>query len=352
MIKIMMMKSFSIQTDTEIWQPQRFHSPKGIKLMRYLILNEGKPILNEDLVMYLCTRKGVVSAIESIKTLVCRIRSLLNKISDGLGNCIVSDNSSYKWVTVGDVYIDALEAKAIFEKEERSMDDYDRLLFLYHKPVPERPEWTKMFYDSMESYVKLLIHNEQFNRACEVCEHILKREPDEEVIGVLYQEAIIGRNPIRNKPVIPNGGTMNFSLDAVKNDLSRRWRGAFFCDKNAFRQIYQVGKSQMHFGIITISNPNPIVKEGALAGIYEILKTCLLTGDVATRYSPDIICLLLSGSNYRTAQEAFARIRDLFYAAYPVQYFGFYAKFTDLYDPTTYYILQPYKVYMSNNGGK
>lgn len=258
------------------------------------------------------------------------MRGILNKMSPGLGNCIVSGERTYKWVCKENIYVDALEAKKLFEKEPEDSRGYDLLLTLYQVPVPEKPEWTVLYYQYMENYIRRLNYEERFNRACEVCEHVLKLNPDEEKIGVMYQEAIAGRSPIRKKSVIPYGGAINFSLEAIANDMNRKRRGTYFCDKEIFQQIYLAGENRMHFGIITISNPNPIVREGALSGVYSILKTALMSGDVAARYSSEIIVLLLAAKNYRTAKEAMTRIRDIFYGAYPSGQYGFHAKYREI----------------------
>lgn len=191
MIKIMMMNSFSIETDNEVWRAQHFHSNKGIKLMRWLILNAEKDIYSEDLAMLLSRRDGTPGKEKSIKTYICRMRGILNKMSPGLGNCIVSGERTYKWVCKENIYVDALEAKKLFEKEPEDSQGYDLLLTLYQVPVPEKPEWTVLYYQYMENYIRRLNYEERFNRACEVCEHVLKLNPDEEKIGVMYKEAII-----------------------------------------------------------------------------------------------------------------------------------------------------------------
>ena len=329
MISIQMMRSFRIEVDEEIYDHLEHQSPKGVKLIRLLILRQGRSVDNEEIARFVRSGKDKKGRFNSIKTLVCRTRQMLNKMSPLLGDCIAVDDHSYCWVANPDIYVDALEAAKLMDQDVCTQQDYERLLELYQGPLIEKPEWQRIYREKMLMYVKWLNQQELYNRACEVCDQVLHVDPEVEEMQVLRQEAQAGCHPFRMNLEDPLAAGLNFSLDAVNNDLIRKWRGGYFCDMEIFRQIYQIGKQQMCFGIITVTNPNPITREGAVSGVWSILHKTLMSGDVATRYSPDIISVLLPEKHNGSIQETLMRIENMFYSAFPEDSFGFYAKVRD-----------------------
>lgn len=329
MISIQMMRSFRIEVDEEIYDHLEHQSPKGVKLIRLLILRQGRSVDNEEIARFVRSGKDKKGRFNSIKTLVCRTRQMLNKMSPLLGDCIAVDDHSYCWVANPDIYVDALEAAKLMDQDVCTQQDYERLLELYQGPLVEKPEWQRIYREKMLMYVKWLNQQELYNRACEVCDQVLHVDPEGEEIPVLRQEAQAGCNPFRPEPDGLLSAGINFSLDAVNNDLARKWRGGYFCDMENFRHIYQIGRHQMFFGIITVSNPNPITREGAVSGVWSILHKTLMSGDVATRYSPDIIGVLLNPKHSASISETLMRIENMFYSAFPEDSFGFHAKVRD-----------------------
>ena len=58
-------------------------------------------------------------------------------------------------------------------------------------------------------------------------------------------------------------------------------------------------------------------RESAMAGLQEILRRNLRKGDIVTRFSPDMMAMLLPTVSYSTGGMVLERIENLFYDEYP-----------------------------------
>lgn len=125
-----------------------------------------------------------------------------------------------------------------------------------------------------------------------------------------------------------------FSLDAVHDALTREKNTQGFCEYSVFSLIYsqmleQRDNPRMYFGIFTASGPGPAGRRAAMAGMNAILTENLCGADLATLFSENITAALLSCQRDRNgmkAAERISRVRDLFYASFPREQYGFYAR--------------------------
>ena len=125
-----------------------------------------------------------------------------------------------------------------------------------------------------------------------------------------------------------------FSLDAVHDALTREKNMQGFCEYPVFSLLYaqlmeQKENPPMYFGIFTASGPGPAGRRAAMAGMNAILTENLCGADLATLFSENITAALLSCQRDRNgmkAAERISRVRDLFYASFPREQYGFYAR--------------------------
>ena len=96
-VRIVLMGGFQIEADGVVHDDLLSRSRKGSYLIRYLILQRGKTASYQRLNRELKTEHHSENPESAMKTLICRTRSMLNKISPGLGKCIVSLPGGYKW---------------------------------------------------------------------------------------------------------------------------------------------------------------------------------------------------------------------------------------------------------------
>lgn len=348
MIRVQMMKGFRVDADGTIWDKLELRSPHGVRMVRWLIVHRGESVTNEELSEYLNQSRNCKSQKGSVKTLVSRTRGLLKEIHPDLGDCLQTDNDGYKWVCGENVTVDALELADLLEKlaAKPSVEMLDQLQKLYEGEIREKPEWNQQYLWYTAKFVSLLNKHGEYNRAYQVSSKALKFYPMDEKLRILQQEAEAGRKPFQFvKPaedpeidgvnriyqgLISEDRAFNFSLDAVHNEMMRKKAGPCFCDYEAFRRMYvmmqQQPQNNMYLGIFTVSGPNSVSREGAMASLNAILRNNLLSGDVVTQFSANITAALLSRRNYDSGMDVVNRVQKLFYATFPDQYYGFYAK--------------------------
>ena len=114
-VRISMMGNFLIYINEQRVENPVSKSRKGTALMEYLVLHREEPVPNQQLLRALWPEHSVSNPENALKTLVSRMRTLLNQMSDGLGNCIVSDRGAYHWQSLPDMHIDVLELMDLFD---------------------------------------------------------------------------------------------------------------------------------------------------------------------------------------------------------------------------------------------
>ena len=84
-IRIQMMNTFTIYINEIQADHMVNKSRKGVALMQYLILNREQPVPNQRLLAALWSEEKSANPENALKTLVSRLRALLNQLSPGLG---------------------------------------------------------------------------------------------------------------------------------------------------------------------------------------------------------------------------------------------------------------------------
>ena len=96
-IQIQLMNHFVIYINEEKMDHLVDKSRKGASLMQILIMNRGESVPNPKLMGALWSEEKSSNPEQALKTLVSRVRSLLNQVYDGLGSCIVAERGDYRW---------------------------------------------------------------------------------------------------------------------------------------------------------------------------------------------------------------------------------------------------------------
>lgn len=349
MIRIQMMRSFLIEVDGAIWDSLEQRSPQGMRLVRRLIMERGKPVSDEDMGCYLNKTRKRECSFTALKTLVCRTRGLLKEVHPALAACLIRTDNGYRWALHPEIYIDVLELADLFDELAICMtaEKLDELLKLYSCNLPEKPEWEKLYTDYAVQYASTLNKAGDFQKAYEVCATALKLCPGSELLRILQQEADAGRRPFMQirqdeaeepdklyQGLIPEDKAFIFSLDAMHHQLMQKKTGPYFCDVEAFKKIYSLMlelPSNTYLGILTVSGPSSVSREGAMTSLNVILRDNLQGGDIITKFSANITAVLLNGKNYDSGREALNRIQRLFYAVFPEEYFSFFAEIRPLF---------------------
>ena len=374
-VRITMMGDFLIYINEQRVENPVSKSRKGTALMEYLVLHRGQPVPNQQLLQTLWPEHSVSNPENALKTLVSRMRTLLNQMSDGLGACIVSDRGAYHWQSLPDMKIDALELMDLYDAvvAERDVNIqrkiYQQILELYQGDLYQTGDLDGdagfaqqlhgQYLQAMYGYIELLRKAEEYNEICSVCRASLEVDSFDDRLHIELMKAMISMNRTSDALVQYKHATnltyrylgappspemaafyqemnrsrqsLQESLDAIRRELhaSSMERGAFVCDYEMFKAIYNLEMrnlerlgTTMFLGIIMVgdteeANQDSIRQDNILNGLLEILRDNLRKGDIITHFSPSVIALLLPTVNYKTGTMVLERIRKLFYQRYP-----------------------------------
>ena len=376
-IRIQMMDHFLIFIDEKKTDQLAAKSRKGAALVQYLILNEGEPVPNQMLLMALWDEEKSINPENALKTLVSRLRVLLNQIDPILGSCVVSDRGSYHWECPECMTIDLYEIEAIFnrlaennvpEQEQRRL--YSQLLEKYQGDLlqySEQNEWAlakattlhNKYMAAIYAYIELLKAEEQYTEIVSICRRALDVDSFDDRLHMELMSALIkinrtgealaqykhvvllnyrylGLQPSEDlqefyRQIVSAGKALDFNLESIRNELreSGDRRGAFVCDYTVFKEIFNLQMrnlerlgATMFLAIIMISPHNDdetesLRQDQIMEGLQEILRKNLRKGDTITRLAPTIFALLLPTVNYNTGSMVLERIKRVFYSNYP-----------------------------------
>ncbi len=353
-------------------------SRKGVSLLEYLILHHGKPVPAQRLIRELWSARHHTNPSGSLKTMISRLRAMLNEASDGLGDLIRSDKGAYYWESRPDVAVDAVRftalAKALraAQDEEKKLDICRKIADVYRGDLYQTGDMVngeqlasflhREYLESMYAYVNILKSREAFNEIVSVCEQALKLDELDEFLRIELMRAMvmlnrsadanaeyrkisqISRRFLDEEPsedlqqsyrkLSEYGHVLQYNLDAIRNELMEREngrRGPLFCDYEAFKEFYNIQMrnlerlgATMFLAVIAVAPPDrekqelsTVTRESAMAALQEILRRHLRKGDIVTRFAPTVYAMLLPTVNYSTGSMVMERVAQLFYGEYP-----------------------------------
>ena len=387
-VKIHMMGSFWLEAGGKSYDNLVGKTRRGVSLMQYLILERGRVVSAQRLIRELWSGRRSESPENALKTMVSRVRAMLNGICDGLGACIGFEAGGYCWKNADNVEIDALEILTIFDRLKKS-DNTDEISYLTNRlqqiyvgdlyqtgdlnnGTAQVNYLHREYIEAVLRYVEQLKKLEAYNEICDVCRKALIIDDLDEQLHIELMQAMVNLNRASEamaeyrkvvktqKSVLdaePSeelasyydtlaeaGKTLKFNLDVIRNELSEQEsdrRGPFFCDYRAFKEIYNIEMrnlerlgSTMFLGVIMLGEPdgslNPVSRESGMAGLQEILRNNLRKGDIVTRFADNIYAMLLPTVNYETGSMVIDRIQELFYKEYPSGNISFHARISPL----------------------
>lgn len=377
MIRLQMMGNFTIYINEQQADHMVNKSRKGLALMQYLIMNRDARVSNRRLVAAFWHDEDMVNPENALKTLISRMRTLLNQVSDGLGSCIASERGAYYWRSLPGMLIDVYELEDTFQQISRERENsvarealYNKMMGLYRGDLlkySEMNEWAlpratalhNEYVKNVYGYINLLKARGDDKRVIVVCRRALEIEPFDDQIHIELMSALINNHAtseakaqydeimylhyhyLNAEPskelkefynqIVECSNTIEFNLEAVCRELqeSANEHNAFVCDYPVFKKIFNIQMrnierlgSTMFLAIVMVSElsgrPMDSMKQShIMRGLLEIMETNLRKGDIITHFSPTMIALLLPTVNYTTGDIVMERLKQKFYRKYP-----------------------------------
>ena len=376
-IRIQLMNDFVIYINEQQAEHLASKSRKGAALVQFLIVNRDTPVSNSRLLSTFWSDERVTNPENALKTLISRVRNMLNELSPELGSCIVADRGAYHWECLPDMEVDLYEFEEIIEKlSDKGLESrtnralYQRLMSLYTGDLLsncDANEWAlarattlhSQYITAVQGYIDLLraegddqeivgvcrraLEVDSFNNRfhMELMTALINTQRGSEAMGQYEEVMHLHYHYLNTEPseklrefysqIVASGNSAEFALRSIRNDLreTNSEKEAYVCDYEVFKEIYNVEVqnisrlgSTIFLGIIMISRlggqPMDSMKQGnIMRGLTNILRMNLRKGDVVTQFSPTIMAVLLPMVNYKSGHNVMERMKNLFYRQFP-----------------------------------
>ncbi len=378
-IRIQMMGDFTVYINERQADHMLTKSRKGLALIQYLLLNRDTPVSNYRLLSAFWGDERTTNPENALKTLISRVRAMLNQVSPELGACIVATRGAYVWKCAQGMSVDLYELEDAFSAIAKNRGNEDALLGLYPKVMKlytgdllrssENNEWAlaratalhNQYIAAVRGYIELLKLRGREQEIIPVCRRALEIEPFDDHLHIELMSVLLQNNcaneakaqydevlhlhdhylnvePSRElrdfyNQIVAASHTIEFNLESICKELcdgdSESSRGAFVCEYPVFKEIFNIQMrnierlgSTIFLGIVMVSKldgqPMDSMKQASIMqGLIDIAKQNLRKGDIITHFAPTMVAMLLPTVNYTTGDSVMERLKVKFYQRYP-----------------------------------
>lgn len=378
-IRIQMMGDFTVYIDEQRADHMLSKSRKGLSLIQYLIMSRDTPVPNYRLLSAFWGDERATNPENALKTLISRVRVMLNQVSPELGACIVATRGAYVWKCAPGMSVDVYELEDVLGEIAKNRGNDDALLALYPKVMKlytgdllrssEGNEWAlaratalhNQYISAVSGYIELLKQRGREQEIIPVCRRALEIEPFDDRLHIELMSVLLHNNctseakaqydevlhlhyhylnvePSRElrdfyNQIVAASNTIEFNLESICKELcdgnSESSRGAFVCEYPVFKEIFNIQMrnierlgSTIFLGIVMVSKldgqPMESMKQAnIMQGLIDITKQNLRKGDIITHFAPTMVAMLLPTVNYTTGDNVMERLKLKFYQRYP-----------------------------------
>ncbi|KUO64338.1 MAG: hypothetical protein APF84_09885 [Gracilibacter sp. BRH_c7a] len=343
------------------------------ELFKYLVTNRGKCILPEVIFENLWPDKDYNDSKRALRTLVYRLRLLLDKDSTSNNNCIMFSHGGYIWRPDSEAWLDLDEIEDLYKKAQEVRDSnpteamkvYKEAITLYKGDflpessysewvIPTRNHFQHLYIKCVNELLELLEEQSLYSEIVDICESVFIVEPYEEDFHLYYMEALVKEKKVKQarshyeyitaalyrelgvKPspemreiyrvMHSNGDNVEYDLTSIQESLGEKKEDqkAFICDADVFRYIYKLERRRLErsgqsvfLALLTIGNsdygvpPKPVLKD-ATEKLLHVLQETLRKGDTITQWNDAQILLMLPGLTLEQGDSVLARIQKNF----------------------------------------
>lgn len=372
-IKLQLFGSFLLQDGDSVLGEDMLHSRKLMRLLVYILVNRDSVLTHQKLIEVFWEDDSR-SPGSALKNLMYRLRNILRVLGNEQYICTLP--GAYCWNSSIEVEIDY----EYFEKltmSLRGVDPEDReegkklcreIIDCYRGnitgTIAEEPwilpkvTWYRSLYmDTLKTLCEIYEEENNWYDLEMVCNQALTLDSLDEDIHCFLMRALVGQKKydlaishyekvkklfyenlgIRHLDrlhkvfceMMSETGEYTADLSSILKELreQKKPEGAFFCDYQIFRLIYQMEARRVerlgvaeYVILLTVRrmgsfSRNVSTDEIVMAGVEKleaIIREMLRTGDLAARYSPAQFILLLPACSYEASVSVAARIRESF----------------------------------------
>lgn len=372
-VSVSMLGGFTLQVDGNLLTDEINRSQKLWNVLCYLLVHRDRNVPQSEFIDLFWPEEGSSNPANALKTLLYRVRALLEPMfPDGL-EPILSQRGSYSWNRAVACEVDADRFEALCRRaEDASLPDQDRMelyeqaVALYRGdflPKLAGQMWvvslTARYHDlyiaAVKEYAVLLERAERFEEMAEICTRAGGLDPLDEGLHILIVRALLRQGKdaaaleryeaatdllYRNVGVRPSEELralyveimdvekgLETDLEVIQDNLREAAArpGAFVCEYGFFKEAYRLEARRamrngtcVHVALVTVSLPDGGVPalgvlNTTMDQLLEVLVHNLRRGDVVARYSGAQYVLMLPAANFEDSTMVLERVVTAFY---------------------------------------
>ncbi|MBP1737213.1 MAG: Transcriptional regulator, family protein [Oscillospiraceae bacterium] len=355
-------------------------------VLAYLIIHRDQPVPQSEFIEQFWPGEHGANPTNALKTLLYRIRVLLESVFGSDIQPILSLRGSYCWnkAIPCDLDIDHFDllyaqASKLSSPVQERMTLYEQLIELYRGdflPKLANQTWVvsisaryhNLFLQAVKDYAVLLEDAQRYEDMAVVCTRagafdlldedlhilmiraLLRQGKDaaalrhyEDTCDMLYKN--LGARPSAElqalySEIMAVEQELETDLTLIQKDLTETANrpGAFFCEYGFFREAYRLearratrSGASVHIALLTVALPDggtPPLKalNATMDQVQEVLVGNLRRGDVVARYSAAQYVLMLPAANFEDTQSVLDRTIAAFYRQHRRSYLKLTAK--------------------------
>lgn len=377
LLRINMFGGFSITTEGGgKVSDENNRSKKVLSLIEYLITYRTKKITQSGLIEMLWPEDDIDDPVNTLKTLLHRARSLVEKLGVGSGkDIIISRHGTYFWNNELPAIIDTEEFDRLCREAKNETGEKRLELMLGAIDIYRGDFLPKAASEAWAVPISTGFHSQYLNIVHAAIEALCEASRPDEIIGVCqkaiaidpYDEGLhhsmisalsgagmrqtalqhyyyvtdlfmtrFGVNPSPEltalyKEIVKTSNASEMDLSLIRSELSEseKQAGAFFCEYEFFKDIYRLQARAanrsgyvVHISLLTVMDASgkklPQKRLNlAMDRLYNVILASLRRGDVFCRYSVTQYLLMLPAASYENSNMVLQRISRNFKTAYP-----------------------------------
>lgn len=309
-VSITLLGGFTMNVDEEILTDEVNRSQKIWNVLSYLIVHRDRNVPQSEFIEQFWPDENSSNPVNALKTLLYRVRAMLEPLFGADIDPILSQRGSYSWNRAIECSVDADEFERLCQKaaearlsDEKRMELYRRADALYRGDflpklsnelwtIPITARYHNLYLKSVKEFAALLEKHEAFEEMAAVCMRASLIDQLDEEIHILIVRALLRQGKdaaalahyesatdllYRNLGVRPSQELralyteimavekgLETDLEVIQGDLREAAArpGAFVCEYGFFKEAYRLearraarsGQS-VHVGLITVSLP-------------------------------------------------------------------------------------------------
>ena len=372
-VSITLLGGFTMNVDEEILTDEVNRSQKIWNVLSYLIVHRDRNVPQSEFIEQFWPDENSSNPVNALKTLLDRVRAMLEPLIGADIDPILSQRGSYSWNRAIECRVDADEVERLCQKaaearlsDEKRMELYRRADALYRGDflpklsnelwtIPITARYHNLYLKSVKEFAALLEKHEAFEEMAAVCMRASLIDQLDEEIHILIVRALLRQGKdaaalahyesatdllYRNLGVRPSQELralyteimavekgLETDLEVIQGDLREAAArpGAFVCEYGFFKEAYRLearraarsGQS-VHVGLITVSLPDGGVPALNVLGatmdqLLQVMVGNLRRGDVVSKYSGAQFVVMLPAANFEDSTMVMERIVSAFY---------------------------------------